>query len=175
MLHEVRTAADLAEGQRVLFGLHNERWQAKGLSGAFGKERFRAFHDAVMPCLLEEGRLELLWLTVRGEPIAALYCLVANNKIYLYQCGRKMDVAHGQRPGIVILAKSIRRAITAGRREYDFLAGTSQYKRQLAPVERPLVQIRTVRPCLNESLRRLAQHGKNLARLVVKRLKRSEW
>ena len=110
-----------------------------------------------------------MWLTVRGEPIAASYCLVANNKVYFYQSGRKMDVAHGQRPGIVILAKSIQRAIVAGRREFDFLAGTSQYKRQLAPAERPVVRIRAVRPCLQERLRRLAQQGKNFAGLVVKR------
>ena len=48
MLHEVRTAAELTEGRHILFDLHKERWQAQASPGAFGKERFRAFHDAVM-------------------------------------------------------------------------------------------------------------------------------
>jgi CelD/BcsL family acetyltransferase involved in cellulose biosynthesis len=164
-LHEVRTAAELAEGRNILLSLHDERWQTRDSAGAFGGQRFRAFHDAVMPRLLEEDRLELLWLSVRGEPIAALYNIVANNKVYFYQCGRKMDLPKGQRPGIVLLAKAIQRAIAAGRREFDFLAGASQYKGQLAPLERPLAQIRAVpRRCLREVARIWLQAGCRRAR-----------
>jgi CelD/BcsL family acetyltransferase involved in cellulose biosynthesis len=169
-LHETRSATELAEGQRVLHALHNERWQEDG--GVFQSDRFRAFHDAVMPRLLADGQLELLWLAVRGEPIAALYNIVANNKVYFYQAGRKMDLPKGQRPGLVILAKAIQRAIAAGRREFDFLAGPSQYKSQFAPMVRPLVQIRAVPFSFAESVRRLTQWGKTCFRSIKRRTSR---
>ena len=41
-----------------------------------------------MAWLLEQGALELLWLSVRGEPVAALYGMVWAGKVYAYQCGR---------------------------------------------------------------------------------------
>lgn len=163
-LHEARTSAELVEGNRILQSLHSERWQGKGQAGAFGGQRFRDFHDAIMPRLLTEGRLELMWLAVRGDPIAAVYHLIDNNKVYFYQCGRKMDLPHGQRPGLVILAKAIQKAITAGRREFDFLAGAAQYKSQFAPLARPIVQIRAVPFSLRERFRRLVRHGVALAR-----------
>src|SRR4029077_10231196 len=101
-----------------------------------------------------------------------LYNLLANNKVYFYQSGRKMDLA-GQRPGIVILSKAIQRAIGAGRREFDFLAGMYQYKSQFASASRPLVQLRAVPACLVERLRLLAQFGKRRLRTIWERIKRT--
>jgi CelD/BcsL family acetyltransferase involved in cellulose biosynthesis len=157
VLHQARTSDDLAHGKRVLAALHGERWSAEGQAGVFGSTDFAAFHDAVMPPLLAVGALELLWLTVRGEPVAALYNLVWNGKVYFYQGGRKVDVPKDIRPGIVIHAWAIRAAIAAGRREYDFLAGGSRYKRQLAVSTRPLVRLRAVRSPLLERIRRATE------------------
>jgi hypothetical protein len=47
----------------------------------------------------------------------------------------------------------IKAAIEDGMREYDFLAGASQYKMSLALATRPLVQLRAVRPSLRETAR----------------------
>src|SRR5262249_3801902 len=112
-LRRASTRAELEEGKHVLAALHNERWEAAGRAGAAGLHtegweraaragafrppRFAAFHDAVLPQLLDAGALDLLWLTVRGEPVAAIYDLVWNNKVYFYQCGRKADAPRGQR------------------------------------------------------------------------------
>ena len=90
---------------------------------------------------------------MRGEPVAAVYNLIWSNKVYFYQSGRKTDVPPKVRPGVVLLAHAIRGAIEAGRREFDFLAGDSQYKRQMALASRPLVQIRVARRCFRERLR----------------------
>jgi CelD/BcsL family acetyltransferase involved in cellulose biosynthesis len=151
--------ADLDQGKRILVELHRQRWEMAGNAGRFGSPRFLAFHEAVMPRLLDDGALELLWLTVRGEPVAAMYDIVWNDKVYFYQSGRKMDVPEGIRPGGVLLAYAIRAAIEAGRREFDFLNGVSLYKTQLATVRRPIVQLRVVRRCLVERLRRAAEAG----------------
>jgi hypothetical protein len=160
-LHHVAGPADLAEGQRILATLHQQRW---GPEGKFGSPLFTAFHDAVMPALLQAGALELLWLSVRGEPIAAIYNIVWNGKVYFYQSGRKMDVPAAQRPGIVLHAYAIQRAIAAGRREYDFLSGGEHYKKQLALATRPIVQLRVHRRCVAERARRLAESAIALVR-----------
>jgi CelD/BcsL family acetyltransferase involved in cellulose biosynthesis len=119
-----------------------------------------------MPRLLEEGALELAWLLVRGEPVAAAYNLVWNGKVSYYQCGRRLDVPDAVRPGVVLLAHLIRGAIEAGRREFDFLGGAALYKSQLALATRPLVQVRAARPSLREWLRRGAERGVVWARSV---------
>lgn len=164
-LCRARTPAELAEGKRVLWALHAERWAASGRSGVFASARFARFHDEVMPRLLagEDGvALELQWLRARGEPIAATYSFVYEGKVYFYQSGRRVDVPKGLRPGIAMHALSIRSSIEAGRREYDFLGGASRYKRDLALATRPLVTIRAVAPSLRA-------HAVELARSLADR------
>ena len=133
--------------------------------------RFAAFHDEVMPPLLAAGALELLWLTVRGDPIAIIYNIVWNGKVYFYQSGRKIDVPKGVRPGIVIHAHAIRRAISAGRREYDFLGGASRYKVQLSTAARPLLRVRAVRSPRLELAHSTAERGFDTARRLRDQLR----
>ena len=73
--------------------------------------------------------------------------------------------------GIVLHAHAIRSAIDAGRREYDFLAGTSRYKLDLALATRPLVVLRATPPSLVESLRKLGTSGIQAARVLRSRLR----
>jgi CelD/BcsL family acetyltransferase involved in cellulose biosynthesis len=160
-IHEAGTTEEVERGKRILKSLHSERW---GKQGAFRSSRFSEFHDSVMQSLFAENALQLLWLTVRQEPVAVLYNVTWNGKVYFYQSGRKLDVPKGVRPGIVLHAHAIRRAIESGRREYDFLAGTSQYKRKLATGLRPLVQVRAVRAPLRELARRAVDRGRDHAR-----------
>ena len=160
--HEVTTRAELVEGRRVLLALHGSRW---GDEGAFASPRFDAFHEDVMPALLDRGALDLSWICARGEPVAALYNVRWRGKIYSYQCGRRLDLPREIRPGIVMHAHAIRGAIAAGMREYDFLGGSSQYKRKLAPASRPLVRLRAVRRGLRETARLVAEGMTTAARL----------
>jgi CelD/BcsL family acetyltransferase involved in cellulose biosynthesis len=165
-LRRASTLAEMEEGSRILRELHGLRWRQAGEGGVFAAARFNAFHAAVMPRLLQEGALELAWLVVRGEPVAAAYNLVWDGKVAYYQCGRRPDLPDAVRPGIVLLAHLIRGAIEAGRREFDFLGGVALYKSQLALAARPLVQVRAVRPCLREYLRRAADRGLGWARAL---------
>ncbi|HEY2517818.1 MAG TPA: GNAT family N-acetyltransferase [Polyangiaceae bacterium] len=149
-LMRASTPEELAEGKRILQTLHQERWQERGDDGVFASARFTRFHDEVMSELLtgNEGKLDLLWLTVKGEPVAAVYNLVFRGKVYFYQSGRKLDVPKGVKPGISIHAFALRRAIDEHLREYDFLNGLSQYKRKLATGTHALVSLRAFAPNL---------------------------
>ncbi|MBI3406767.1 MAG: GNAT family N-acetyltransferase [Planctomycetes bacterium] len=169
-LVHARTPEQLEQGRQILKKLHNDRWQADGKSGAFASPRFDAFHEAVMPALLAEGRLDLIWLCVRGTPVAAHYHIAANGKTYFYQSGRECDVPAKLRLGIVMAALAIKEAIAAGISEFDFLGGEDAYKRQLARESRPIVQIRVARKCAVEKLRRFTEWGAGLLRNVRRRL-----
>ena len=150
VLVRVKSLADLAEGKRVLMALHRERW---GGDGVFGSPKFKAFHDRVMPELLAKGALDLGWMSVRGEPVAAFYNFRWNGKLSFYQSGRKLDIPDEVRVGVTMHAYLIQAAIEDGMREYDFLAGASQYKMSLALATRPLVELRAARPSLRETAR----------------------
>ncbi len=98
-LEEARTDEEFARGQQVLAALHTQRWQqGETNAGAFAAPRFEAFHHAYMPLAFRDNKLQLLWLTVRGEPIVAHYQLISNNKVYFYQCGRSLTVPDPVRP-----------------------------------------------------------------------------
>jgi CelD/BcsL family acetyltransferase involved in cellulose biosynthesis len=157
-VHRATTRAELDEGRRLLIALHHRRWEGRG-AGVFHSPHFVAFHEAVLPQLLDAGALELLWLTARGQPVAALYNIVWDGKVYFYQSGREPDLPANVRPGIVLLARAIEGAIRAGRREFDFLAGRSYYKTQLALAERPVVKVRVAWSSLREGARALAAWG----------------
>ena len=146
----VKTLDDLEEGKRILVGLHQQRWQAQGRAGVFASRLFSSFHDAVLPALLARNALDLCWLRVRGAPVAVAYNIVWDNKVLFYQGGRTLEVPDGVRPGIVLHVRAMQAAIAAGRTEYDFLPGASQYKMQLATATRSVLRLRAARAPLRD-------------------------
>ncbi|MBK6691528.1 MAG: GNAT family N-acetyltransferase [Myxococcales bacterium] len=130
-LRRVTTADELEEGRAVLYQLHATRWKRAGHGGVFVRDRFRAFHDDVMPKLLARGELDLIWLEVQGKAVAVLYNVLYANKVYVYQSGRTDDVPKNLRIGIAMNCVAVRDYIAKGFSEYDFLNGVSQYKRQM--------------------------------------------
>jgi CelD/BcsL family acetyltransferase involved in cellulose biosynthesis len=162
-----RTEAEASLALDVLAALHAERWNEAGKPGVFASQKFRAFHRAVLPRLLEKGALDLSVLTVRGVPIAANYAIVWRGRVHFYQSGRKTDLPRALRPGIVMHARAIQIAIERGLIEYDFLAGDARYKLELATAARPLVRLRASRPTLGS----VARRALDLARAEVRALR----
>ncbi|AKT36132.1 GNAT family N-acetyltransferase [Chondromyces crocatus] len=165
-LTRVTRADELPTAMETLIRLHEARWSADEKPGAFASPRFRAFHEAVMPALLERGSLDLSWLEVRGEPIAAVYNIVWQGRVSFYQGGRRPDLPQNLRAGIAMHALAIREAIAAGHKEYDFLAGTSRYKMDLSLAVRPLVRLYATRPSLTDTVRRVADLALDQARAL---------
>jgi CelD/BcsL family acetyltransferase involved in cellulose biosynthesis len=125
-----------------------------------------------MPRLLEAGALDLGWLEVRGEPVAAFYNFRWKGKLSFYQSGRRLDVPEDVRVGVAMHAYLLRGAIADGLREYDFLAGASQYKQTFALAERPLVRLRVARSSWLERARRAGERGLDQARRLRERARR---
>jgi CelD/BcsL family acetyltransferase involved in cellulose biosynthesis len=147
---------ELAAGKKVLHALHGERW---GGGGVFGSSKFVAFHDRLMDALLPAGALDLGWLEVKGEPVAAFYNFCHDGRLLFYQSGRKLDLPENIRVGITMHAYIMQGAIERGLREYDFLAGVSQYKMSLALASRPLLRLRASRRSLRELVRLGSERG----------------
>ncbi len=166
VLTRVRAPDELEHAKAMLIELHRER-RASG--GVFASSPFRAFHDRVMPEMLALGALDLGWMSARGEPLAAFYNFRWNGKVYHYQSGRKLNLPNGVRVGVSMHAMLIRDAIAAGLREYDFLAGASQYKLGMSTGTRPLVTLRAARPSVVELVRLAAGRAKNLVTRVRSR------
>ena len=166
-LRAARNAEELEVGVRILRELHEQRWQEAGKPGAFASPLFTAFHADVMPTLLERGELELMWLSANDQPIAATYNVVWNGAVQFYQSGRRMDLPRELRPGVVLHALAIRRAIELERREYDFLAGGSRYKTDLALAVRPLCCLQVVRRRRAELARRAYARASSMVRAAT--------
>lgn len=172
-LRKARDLEEFAYAKSWLERLHGERWSH---GGVFASSRFRAFHDEIMPSLFQGNALDLLWIEARGEPIAALYNIVWQGKVYFYQSGRRLDLPNKLRPGIAMHALAIQHSINEGYSEYDFLGGASQYKMQLATSTRPLVELRAVRPSLRESTRQILRRARRqLVRAGEKAREQERW
>lgn len=167
VLKRASTLAELEQGFDILAELHAKRWQHAGSAGVFSSERFCRFHRTVMGKLLASGNLELIWLCKGDRPLAAVYNIVWDNKVYFYQSGRCTDVPSKVRPGIAIHIYAIQDSIKRGRTKYDFLAGATRYKQQLALAQTHLLRIRASRTgSPGAIMRNLAERGAALVRAL---------
>jgi CelD/BcsL family acetyltransferase involved in cellulose biosynthesis len=160
VLEHADNAASLERGIEILVELHQHRWEQEGQPGAFASKRFSQFHREVMPELLVRDALQLVWLSARGRPVAALYNVIWEGRAHFYQGGRATDVPTAVRPGLIIHLLAIAAGIARGLREYDFLAGDSRYKEELSLAHRSLVDVRVTRPgCVREATRTMLKKG----------------
>lgn len=145
------TADTLREARPMLYELHAQRWALEDKTGVFVSEPFRRFHESLMDELdgsEEQGQVEVLWLTVKGEAVAVLHNFVYRGHVYFYQSGRRTNLPKQIRPGIALHLLAMQRAIERGCTTYDFLEGARMYKAQLAQAEREQVAIRVCAPTL---------------------------
>jgi hypothetical protein len=125
-----------------LIRLHNKRWQARGMTGAFINDQFIGFHNELTRRLLKTGKLNLMLLAENGETRAVLYNIIYKNKIYFYQSGIETSEAKVAF-GYVLHSHCIEDALRKGRSEYDFLpkGGSDDYKDRFANRSRILADL----------------------------------
>jgi len=148
---EVRleSSADPIGDLDAFVDLHQKRWGAEGLfppteGGAASRRFFAGLFEDCAPT----GIVDLSFLTVGGRRIAAGVTFDDGEAVYYYNAGVDPD-ARELSPGVVMVARYIRRAIELGRTRLDFLRGDEPYKYEWgaidSPIERLLV-LRTARP-----------------------------
>lgn len=149
-----------------LVRLHQGRWAALGKPGAFAAPRFVAFHRRLIQEWLPSGRAVLARLSLRGEPVVALYGFVTRQKFDFYQLGMRREPGGPVRsPGNLALLHLMKALAERGVTTFDFLRGSASYKERLAGRETELIAIRTWRP----TVRGVASRSVRLAREFVGR------
>ena len=91
-------------------------------------EQHVSFFKSIVPAAAEAGWLQLNFLEVMGEPVAAYVNFDYNNQILVYNSGLAPGKAGALSPGIVLLSYNIEHAIENKREVFDFLRGDEQYK-----------------------------------------------
>ena len=91
-------------------------------------EQHVTFFKSIVPAAAAAGWLQLNFLEVMGEPVAAYVNFDYNNQILVYNSGLAPVQAAALSPGIVLLSYNIEHAIENKREVFDFLRGDEQYK-----------------------------------------------
>jgi CelD/BcsL family acetyltransferase involved in cellulose biosynthesis len=162
-----RLLVDPAELDRrfdMLIDLHQRRHQGLGRPGCFASEQFTAFHREISRRFLARGKLRLVWTEMAGRPIAADYSFLGGRTVYYYQTGLEPD-AIKVAPGWLGMIGSLKQAIEAGYRTFDFLRGDEAYKTSWGAQPRPTVETRIVARRASARLR----HAVWLARIKLRR------
>jgi CelD/BcsL family acetyltransferase involved in cellulose biosynthesis len=134
-------AADLERDLDSLFALHEARWGAGATAFA---TRDAPFHREFAAIALDRGWLQLSFLEVDGEDVAAIYNLRFAGSESQYQQGR-LPAWEEQSIGTIALLRSIRIASDEGMAEFRFLRGSEDYKYRYADADPGLQTIAVAR------------------------------
>lgn len=139
--------------------LHQRAWTGRGKPGVFASHRFQRFHARLIGRLFDAGHIELLKVTAGDTTVGVLYSFLHDGRLCFYQSGFAYQADNRAKPGLMThyLAVTHYLAERPEVRQYDFLAGDSQYKRSLAREQRRLqwivLQRSTLRVRLFNALR----------------------
>ncbi|MEZ4516834.1 MAG: GNAT family N-acetyltransferase [Chloroflexota bacterium] len=89
--------------------------------------RRAVFHE-VAEAAQAAGTLQLMFSAVDGDQAAGLFNFDYNNRIWVYNSGLDPSKYNALGLGVVLTAASIEKAISDGRKTFDFLRGNEGYK-----------------------------------------------
>ena len=100
-----------------------------------------SFFKQLIPVLFEKGWLQLNFLTISGEVVAAYFNFVYNNHVLVYNSGQQHGKYDHLSPGIVLLANNIEAAINDKYEVFDFLRGDEPYKYHLGGKDKAIYML----------------------------------
>lgn len=167
---EIKTHADfgsIENAMRVLFELHQRRWDLKGKPGAFAASAVRDFHIAVARDFDKNGWLSMYFLTADDRPVACVYCFEYGRKIYGYQTGFDPLFAPQWSVGNQVFMRSVEMSIRKGLIEYDLMKGA--YHKFLWPTEvRKNLKAQLIRNMIVAKAYRLVTENRTLRTLAMR-------
>jgi len=108
-------------------------------------DQHTTFFRSIIPAALEKGWLQLNFLRINSEPVAAYLNFDYGNRILVYNSGLDPEQYGHLSPGIVLLAYNIQHAIELGRETFDFLRGDEQYKYRMGAADTAVMNLRVSR------------------------------
>ncbi len=130
--------------------LHTAQWAARGKDGAFADDRFRAFHRRFLASTYSRSGADILRIQAGGQEVGYLYNLRSpGGWVKAYQSGFTPAPDNRWKPGYLCHALAVDHYAGEGASRYDFLAGLSSYKQQMADQQVPLRSIIAFAPRLH--------------------------
>ena len=124
---EITGSSERLEMLGALAAFHTSRYAERGGSTAFSTAAVRAFHEAATQAALERRWLRMYALRLDGQLAAVMYGFNYGGRFYFYQHGYDERFSPLS-VGLVLMALTIRTAISDGALEFDMLWGTEPYK-----------------------------------------------
>jgi CelD/BcsL family acetyltransferase involved in cellulose biosynthesis len=150
---------------------HRQRWSPEGAasgSSGFDNPSFVRFHRELIERAFAQGQIRL-WRVLSGDRIIAMlynFRVADTEAFYLGATDPALDPA--MRPGLVAHQCAMDQCLSEGLSVYDFMAGDSQYKRQLSNRKEELLWLVLQRPRLKfrleDALRALRQRYRTAVR-----------
>lgn len=131
--HEFVTEDNLEE----FFRLHKLSDSAKD---KFMSEKMASFFKDVFTAKIPGWQNSLSFLKIEGKYAAGIMSFVSKDEWWLYNSGYDPQFSFYS-VGLVLKAWSIRQAIEAGKKKYDFLRGSERYKYELGAKDLQLYRL----------------------------------
>jgi len=167
----VEWADSLEQGLDIfleLVALHQARWEAVGMPGAFASRPFLNFQQDLITQLLPEKRVVLARIRSGATTVGCLYLLVDRNRLLDYVSGF-VAFEDFPSPGLISHYLCMEQALERGFDAYDFLVGDKRHKENLGKANAQLQWIVFERPRMKYTLRNCLRNSKQLARRIWKR------
>ena len=126
---------------------HQARWNAVGQPGSYASRRFREFHIDLVHRLVPIGAMGMYRVT---SPVGVLGCaqiFIDDSRALLYQSGWS-PLPGNVSPGLIVDYLCLAECQRRGLDQFDFMAGTSDFKRHLSTHEAELAWVVWRRPRL---------------------------
>ncbi len=116
---------------KELVEIHQEAWNRRGKPGAFYSSYFFKFHLDLIRKRFDKGEIQLLKVVHGDATIGCLYNFIHEGRVYFYQSGFVYDGDGKIKPGYVCFNEAIEYNARIGNMCFDFMGGSSDYKRRL--------------------------------------------
>ena len=134
------TSESLDEGLSKFFDLHQSRWRAVNVRGAFSNPKMKEFYRDIASQFLKNKWLYFTCLSADNEPVSIEYGFIYNQKLYSTTVAR--DIRYSEYSvGHLHRLFQIDYAIKRHLRELDFLRGDEPYKFHWTKSARRYIQV----------------------------------
>ena len=132
-----RTLPELKPAAEHAFRLHALRWRGRPDGSGFVTPNGMRFNRAGLRALAAVDAARIVTLTIDGRPIAFAWCIVLEQRLYLYRTA--FDPAFARySPGLVNTLNLLELAAAEGLTRMEFLGGAERYKVEFADRFEPL-------------------------------------
>jgi CelD/BcsL family acetyltransferase involved in cellulose biosynthesis len=144
-VRQSETLEELPADLQVLFALHAQRWQTRGMPGGLYQPQKQKFYFEVARRCLERNWLEFWFLELDGKPVACEFGF-GYDGIYSFLHGGFDPEYSSYGVAAALRVAIVQDLIRRGFRGYDFLLGEEPYKEQWCADKKPLLYLSIARP-----------------------------